>query len=162
MAGFYRIGSRLIHSGRRHWECRQPRSQQIHHCWYGQNFVPTQTLQYCSIVKCSAYWAVPFRSIDQQSSGRRPEPVWAWEIMSSSDQPPVPGRTIILQQKRNGHAIVVRENNTITHEMYWWKDSTEPTTQGNDFQTILGRFRTQMTTKPTNTFVSCHLYGSVP
>jgi hypothetical protein len=37
--------------------------------------------------------------------------------MSSSDQPPVPGRTIILQQKRNGHAIVVRENNTITHEM---------------------------------------------
>jgi hypothetical protein len=70
----------------------------------------------------------------------------------------------LLQQKRNGHAIVVRENNTITHEMalVMKKDSTEPATQGNDFQTILGRFRTQMTTKPTNTFVSCHLYGSVP
>jgi hypothetical protein len=120
MAGFYRIGSRLIHSGRRHWECRQPRSNRF--TTVDMAKILSQPRHYSIALLWSALLTGPCR-LEHRSTEfwSTPEPVWAWEIMSSSDQPPVPGRTIILQQKRNGHAIVVRENNTITHEMYWWK-----------------------------------------
>jgi hypothetical protein len=75
--GFYRIGSRLIHSGRRHWECRQPRSNRFTTVDMATNFVPTQTLQYCSIVKCSAYWPCRLEHRSTEFWSWRTEPVWA-------------------------------------------------------------------------------------